>query len=74
VWGLAQQAAPLDSGYVVYDMGATPLPEGTQAPSVDNGVHEAVRRDPRAQAQIVAFLQAGGAVTDTCSGPCSPPE
>ena len=41
VWGLAQQAAPLDSGYVVYDMGATPLPEGTQAPSVDNGVHEA---------------------------------
>ena len=74
VWGLAQQAAPLDSGYVVYDMGATPLPEGTQAPSVDNGVHEAVRRDTRAQAQIVAFLQAGGAVTDTCGGPCSPPQ
>ena len=49
-------------------------PEETQPPSVDNGVHEAVRRDPRAQAQIVAFLQAGGAVTDTCGGPCSPPQ
>ncbi len=74
VWGLAPKAAPLDSGYVVYDMGATPPPQGTQPPSVDNGVHEGVRRDKRAQAQIVAFLQAGGAVTDTCGGPCSPPQ
>jgi hypothetical protein len=72
VWGLPPQTAPLDSGYVVYDLGATPLPEGTQAPGVDNAVHEGVRRDPRAQAQLVAFLQAGGAVTDTCDGACSP--
>ena len=28
--------------------------------------------DPRAQAQIVAFLKAGGAITDTCGGACSP--
>jgi hypothetical protein len=72
VWGLAAAPAPLESAYVVFDLGAAPLPEGTLAPETDNGVHEAVRRDPRAQAQIVSFLHAGGAVLDTCDGPCAP--
>jgi hypothetical protein len=73
VWGLAPVSAPQASAYVVYDLGAAPLPDGTGPAPVENGVHEGVRRDPRAQAQIVSFLRAGGSVVDTCSGPCSPP-
>jgi hypothetical protein len=57
---------------VVYDLGAAPLPEGTLPAPVENGVHEGVRRDPRAQAQIIAFLHAGGHVVDTCGGACRP--
>jgi len=72
VWGLPPAAGPLQSGYVVYDLGKTPVPDWTIAPAADNGVHEGVRRDPRAQAQIVSFLHAGGAVIDTCHGPCGP--
>jgi hypothetical protein len=37
-----------------------------------NAVHEGVRLDPRAQAQITAFLRTGGSVVDACNGPCSP--
>jgi hypothetical protein len=72
VWGLTPASAPQDTAYVVYDMGQPPLPEGTEPPASDDGVHEAVRRDPRAQAQIVSFLPAGGQVVDTCSGACGP--
>jgi hypothetical protein len=71
VWGLTPAAAPLPNAYVVYDLGATPFPDGT-LPQPENGVHEGVRRDPRAQAQIVAFLRSDGQVVDTCHGACSP--
>jgi hypothetical protein len=69
VWGLPAAAPPLDSGFVVYDEGAAPIGDDTLPPA-ENGVHERVRRDPRAQAQIVAFLRAGGSVIDTCAGAC----
>jgi hypothetical protein len=72
VWGLTPVAAPQPSALVYYDLGAAPLPPGTLPPPSDNGVHEGVRRDPRAQAQVAAFLPAGGQVIDTCNGPCSP--
>jgi hypothetical protein len=72
VWGLAQAAAPLPSAFVLYDLGAATLPDTTLAPDQANAVHEGVRRDPRAQAQIAAFLHDGGAVVDTCGGPCVP--
>jgi hypothetical protein len=71
VWGLSPMGAPLPSAYVVYDLGAAPFPDGT-LPQPENGVHEGVRRDPRAQAQIVAFLRNGGQVIDTCNGACGP--
>jgi hypothetical protein len=29
-----------------------------------------VRRDPRAQKQIAAFLHDGGMIVDTCNGAC----
>lgn len=72
VWGLDAAAAPQESAFVVYDLGRPPLPAGTLPPPADNGVHEGVRRDPRAQAQIVSFLRAGGSVVDTCGGACRP--
>jgi hypothetical protein len=70
--GLMTIAAPADSALVYYDLGAQPLPDGTLPPPMENGVHEGVRRDPRAQKQIVAFLRNGGTVVDTCSGACAP--
>jgi hypothetical protein len=73
VWGLQPETLPLDSACVYYDLGAAPLPAGTLPPPTDNGVHEGVRRDPRAQKQIVEFLRPGGTVVDTCAGPCAPP-
>jgi hypothetical protein len=73
VWGLPPVGAPEDSAYVVYDLGAAQPPDGTLPAPVENGVHEGVRRDPRAQAQIVSFLRAGGSVVDTCGGACKPP-
>ena len=53
-------------------LGAQPL-HLTTLPQPENGIHEGVRRDARAQAQIVAFLRSGGQVLDTCSGACGPP-
>jgi hypothetical protein len=69
VWGLTPMGAPLDSAFVVYDLHAAPFPDST-LPQPDNGVHEGVRRDLRAQTQIVNFLHAGGQIIDTCGGPC----
>jgi hypothetical protein len=70
VWGLAPKAGPQDSACVYYDLGAPPLAPGTLPAPADNGVHEGVRRDPRAQKQIVMFLHQGGTVVDTCGGAC----
>jgi hypothetical protein len=71
IWGVAPVAPPQTSACVYYDLGAAPLPDGTLPPA-ENGVHEALRRDPRAQKQIAAFLHDGGAIVDTCGGPCRP--
>jgi hypothetical protein len=58
---------------VVYDLDAAPLPDATTLPPpVENGVHECVRRDARAQQQIAHFLPAGGGIVDTCGGACGP--
>lgn len=62
-----------DSAVVWYDAGAEKLPIGTVPPKMDTPTHEAVRRDPRAQAQLDAFLRPDGAVQDFCGGPCVAP-
>jgi hypothetical protein len=72
VWGVRPVAPPQTSAFVYYDLGASPLPDGTLPPPAENGVHEGVRRDPRAQRQIAAFLHDGGTIVDTCGGPCAP--
>lgn len=74
VYGLTSYDTPTaESAYVVYDYGVDPLPTGPVAPAAPTGVHEMVRRDPRAQAQIDAFLRPDGIVVDTCGGPCVAP-
>jgi hypothetical protein len=70
VWGLAASAAPKENALVVYGTGAAPITDAT-IPSKENGVHEAVRLDPRAQQQLTTFLLGGG-VVDACGGACVP--
>jgi hypothetical protein len=70
VWGLSASAAPQPNALVVYDEGAAPITDGT-IPPTENGVHEKVRLDPRAQRQLATFLLGGG-VIDTCNGACTP--
>jgi hypothetical protein len=69
VWGLSAATAPQQNALVVYDEGAAPITDGT-IPSKENGVHEKVRLDPRAQQQLATFLLGGG-VIDTCNGACT---
>jgi hypothetical protein len=69
-WGLSASAAPQKNALVVYDEGAAPITDGTM-PTPENGVHEKVRLDSRAQQQLVAFLLGGG-IIDTCGGACTP--
>jgi hypothetical protein len=38
---------------------------------MDNGVHQAIRRIPEAEAQIHGFFSTGRIVS-RCSGPCDP--
>jgi hypothetical protein len=66
--------SPQTNAYVIYNLGAAPLPDNTLPPPVEDGVHECVRRDPRAQQQIADFLTTANPVTDTCggSGSCVP--
>ena len=60
----------MQNALVVYDEGAAPITDGT-IPTPENGVHEKVRLDPRAQQQLVTFLLGGG-IIDTCGGACAP--
>jgi hypothetical protein len=69
VWGMSAATAPQQNALVVYDEGAAPITDGT-IPTPENGVHEKVRLDPRAQQQLVSFLLGGG-VIDTCNGACT---
>ena len=41
-------------------------------PSVDNSVHESVRRNPKLKAQLGAFLLPDGVVEPPCDGACDP--
>jgi len=51
-----------ESAFVYFDFGAPELPVGTERPAGDTDTHEALRRDPGAQAQIDAFLRVDGMV------------
>lgn len=70
VFGLRTYATTSANAYVTFDTGAAVVPPSTTPPGADNGVHESVRRDPRAQKQIDAFLRPNGMVIDACGGAC----
>jgi hypothetical protein len=63
--------APAPSALVELDYDIEPVPVA-MPPERGNDIHEAVRRNPRVQAQIDAFFRADGVVTQTCEGPCDP--
>lgn len=68
--GIPPTEIPSPSAFVVFDTHAEAPPAGPVPPARDNGVHEAIRRDDRAQRQIDAFLRPSGDVIDTCGGLC----
>jgi len=72
VWGLETTTGPEDSAYVIYDVGADPVPIGSLAADEDNVAHEAVRRAEKAQLQMDAFMRPDGKVQNFCDGPCDP--
>ncbi|MDQ3033562.1 MAG: hypothetical protein M3Y87_14175 [Myxococcota bacterium] len=63
--------APAPSALVELDHGIEIVPTA-EPPRSANPIHEAIRRNPRVQAQVDAFLRPGGLVTQTCDGPCDP--
>lgn len=72
-YGLAEATDTTDSAYVIYDVGAEMIPDGFTYAAEDTSAHEGVRRDPRAQMQLDAFLQPNGRVQNFCGGACVAP-
>lgn len=69
---IPEMEAPFDgSAYVPYDVDGVASPLTNTPPTVENGVHEAVRRLTAAQDQINAFLRPDGRVENFCDGACS---
>lgn len=72
VFGIPEVEAPFaGSAYVPYDVGGVAPPLTADPPTVENGVHEAVRRLPAAQMQINAFLRPDGRIENFCDGACT---
>lgn len=70
-FGIEEMPAPFDgSAYVPYDVGGIAPPLINKPPTIENGVHEAVRRLPAAQMQIDAFLRPDGQIRSFCPGAC----
>lgn len=71
IWGFPRYALTARDAMVTYDYGVPPVPPATFiSPQQDNCVHQLVRRDLKAQAQMDAFLRPGGVVVDVCGGAC----
>ncbi len=71
VWGIPDaDASTLGSALTVWDFGIDPGVYREPVAPDANAVHEGVRRDPKAIAQMDAFLKPDGVVIDPCQGPC----
>ncbi len=75
VWGVDEVAAGPDglddnAGYVIYDLGLPPLPEGNVPPE-ENGAHNDVRLLDAYREQMGIFLETGR-IQQTCDGTCDP--
>jgi hypothetical protein len=72
LYGIPAEPGPLDSAYTQWDAHKMPRPPTTNTPlPSDNGAHDAVYQYGPAQEQILTFLQPGGQVIQTCTGPCN---
>jgi len=74
VYGVPDAPSPMPgSGLALYDAHPWPLPAPVNVPpGRNNAAHEACRRIQAAVDQMAAFLAAGGAIVQTCRGPCDP--
>jgi len=72
VWNLETTNGPAESAYVIYDVGADPVPLGSKAADEDNIAHGRVRKTESAQLQMDAFMAPDGMVNNYCTGPCDP--
>ena len=69
--GLVAAGASDRLGYAAFDYGVPRLPDGPVVPEV-NCVHESIRRDPAAQAQLLAFFRTGTlAAPALCGATCT---
>ncbi len=72
VYGVDEQAAPLDSAYTQWDVHPMPVPPDVNLPPpMDNGAHGAIRELPLSVQQLQAFFKPDGQVVQTCSGVCA---
>ena len=72
VYGVDEQAAPLDSAYTQWDVHPMPVPPDVNLPPpMDNGAHGAIRELPLLVQQLQAFFKPDGQVVQTCSGVCA---
>ena len=74
-WGLENAQSGATSALELYDMGVANPDDFYRVATFqlnENGVHEGVRRDPRAKEQMRLFWESG-VITRTCTGPCTKP-
>lgn len=73
VWGVDEVTESETDGqaYVLYDLGAAPLPAGNVPPPEENGVHEEIRLLESYREQMGVFLETGD-IIHPCDGPCDP--
>lgn len=73
IGGLEVAASPHDgSALVEFDFGIDPLPGSEAEVSVDNDVHDQVRRLDAANAQLDRYFAPAGLIEHTCDGVCDP--
>lgn len=65
VWGVTEQAGPLASGYAQFAVAndSSPRLGGDNIPPAQSPIHEAIRRLPAVQEQLVRFLGSPGQVS-----------
>lgn len=64
-------ASTLTSAYTLFDFGIDTSTYRDPAPIADNRVHNSLRSDPQAMAQMDAFLRPDGTIIQPCGGmPC----
>ncbi len=75
IWGIDMVAGPAESALVNVDFKLTELPGvycKLPPPDQTPEVHEEVRRNAKVKAQLNAFFQPNGMITNTCDGVCDP--